>query len=305
MVLGLLWSLPDRVAVRGMRWFGRVAASVCRSRRQTAQSRVQECLGVDADRASQIARGAFVSMSLNMIEPELLRRRMAEDDFVFDDHFVIEGREHLQAALASGRGVVFCGGHFGAWEVFPSVMAQLGHPIWIMARAVANPHVEAWLAKRVRVGTVRGVVPKEGGIPKLARALKRGEPMALLLDQRARGHGVVLPFLGRPASHFKTAGMLSRRFGALLMPFYVLRERPAENDDWAYRVVFEAPIEEPLPELTARDAEIEMTRRVSVSLEAQVRRHPDQWLWLHDRWKAAWRGEDAVGPTPSVAESLP
>lgn len=287
-MLGVLWRLPDRVAVAGTRRLGRFASFVMRSRTRIATERVQECLGLEAPEARRIARGSFEAMALNSIEPELLRRRLSHDDL--DDHLIIEGREHLDAAVATGRGVVFCSGHFGAWEVFPTLIARLGHPIWFMKREASNPYVEAWVAERVRIGEMRGVVSKDGGIPTLAKALRRGEPVGMLLDQRARKHGVVLPFLGRPASHFKTAGVLAQRFGAVLMPFYVFRERPADADDWAYRIVFEEPIVAP-EDGEAGDIEIELTHRVSQSLERRVRETPDQWLWLHDRWKGAKHGQ--------------
>jgi len=254
------------------------------ARRRHAQALVRERLGprVGEASASRIVEGAFRTLALNAVETLLVERALRRGTRP-DELVTVEGAEHLRTALAGGRGALLCGAHLGAWELTPLLLSTWFTPIWVVARRLDNPRLERRLAAH-RGRFTRGSVAKEGGAPQLVRILRSGEAVGMLLDQNAGRGGVVMDFLGAPSSHHKVAGVLARRFRAPALPVYLLRE----PGNLRFRMRIEAPIEAD-PALPAEEAEREVVARLSASLAAQVRAHPEQYLWLHDRWRHAQR----------------
>lgn len=282
---GLAALLPARVFLGLMRGLSRGARFVVRRRTRAAAERISTCLGLKPDdpRTDAIVRGAFETLALNAVEPmvveRLLEKGRAPQTFLTS----VEGREHLERAFGCGRAVLFCSGHIGSWELIPILLSRIYMPIWAMARPLGNPLLERYLSSR-RLRCVRGTVSKDGGGLKVARIMRAGEPLGLLLDQNAGSGGVILDFLGLPSSHHTVAGVMAQRFGAMAVPIYMFRE----PQPLSYRLVVEAPIEAD-PALPAAEAELDVIVRLSRSMENQVRAHPEQWLWLHDRWRHALR----------------
>ncbi|MGQ0553503.1 MAG: lysophospholipid acyltransferase family protein [Planctomycetota bacterium] len=281
-VLGAARNLPEAWVLGSVRALARVGQRCAVTRRREACRRVSLSLGLPPEslRVRQIVAGAFETLALNAVEAELVDRGLARGQ-PFERYFTVEGREHLDAARASGSGVFVCSAHFGGWELLPAALAQLGLPVWVVARPLDNPRLGEVLSER-RLRTARGILPKDGGGLKLARALRAGEGVGLLLDQNAGQHGLILDFLGAPSSHHKVVGVLTRRFGALALPVYFVREPGRLH----FRVLFEPAVRSD-PSLDEEAAVTDVTQRLSHSLAAQVRKHPEQWLWLHDRWRHA------------------
>lgn len=279
--LGLLRLLPGRWCLALLRGVGALAHRVNRARREHAVQCVVRALGKSPAEADAIVRACTQSMAMSLIEPELFARAVERDGL--DAHVVIDGAEHLDAALEAGRGVLLATAHFGAWECFGTVLCERFKPVWAVARPIDNPLLDAWV-RESRGRTSAGTVDKGGGGLKMARLLRDGEIVFALLDQNAGTAGVVMDFLGVPSSHHRVAGAMACRFGAAVIPAYLRRE----PGHLRYRLVIEPPVE-PKPELEGEAAQLDVIRRVSDSLERQVRELPGQWLWLHDRWKRALR----------------
>ncbi|MHC5211561.1 MAG: lysophospholipid acyltransferase family protein [Planctomycetota bacterium] len=287
--------LPEGAARRSLRAFAGFSCRLAGKRREHTLERVSCALGVPAGapRARKVVRGAFDVLIMNVFESSFLERRLARGERT-EDIVRVEGAEHLRAALDGSHGVLLCSGHLGAWELIPAVMARMFTPVWTVARELDNPHLERSLTAR-RLRFARGSIPKQGGGLKLARLMKSGEAVAMLLDQNAGSQGVILPFMGMPSSHHNVAGVLAQRYGALVLPVYLLREQ----DDRHFRLVVEGAITAD-PTLSADDAALDVTTRLSASMEAMVRRHPEQWLWLHDRWRHALYVQGVSGPASGL-----
>jgi len=285
-VMACVRWLPAALVLGGMRVAARVAGLLVPSRRRHARELVLQRLGpgLDGRRADLIVAGAFRTLALNAVEQLLvdraLRRGAAVDDFV-----TVEGGEHLRAALEAGRGVLVCGAHLGAWELGPLLVGRLFTPMWVVARRLDNPLLERRLLA-LRQQFTLGSVPKDGGASQLVRILRDGQAVGILIDQNAGRGGLIMDFLGAPSSHHKVVGVLTRRFRAAAVPVYLLREPGRLR----FRLIIEAPVEAD-PALQPAAAERDVTARLSASLAAQVRAHPEQYLWLHDRWRHAQRAE--------------
>lgn len=199
----------------------------------------------------------------------------------------VHGEEHLEAAAAAGRGAILMSGHYGNFEL---MAAHLGHrhPMAVVTRRLRNPAVDRWLTARRREAGL-GTIPSETGVRDIYAALGAGRFVAMLADQDARRHGVFVPFFGRPASTAIGPARIALATGApIIMGFNV------RGPDGRHTIHVEPPLtaEEP----RSPDAAWRLTARHAAHLEAWVRRHPEQWFWLHRRWKTA-----APDPSPVAA----
>lgn len=280
--MATLAALPGFVLRGGVTFLSWAAYGLAVRRRRHTLRLVRERLGLPdgSPEARRIVRGAFDTLLLNAIEPLLIERELARGRDI-REFVTVEGGEHLVAAHAAGRGVIAVTGHFGSWEAFVIVMKLLFQPVWVVTRHVENPLLERDIVAR-RLRWVAGRLPKEGSALRMARVLRSGGTLGLLLDQNAGRQGLVLDFLGAPASHHTVAGVLAQRCGAAVVPVYLVREPGRLH----FRMLVEPAIEA-APGLDEAAAVREVTGRLSASLERQVRAHPEQWLWLHDRWRHA------------------
>lgn len=190
----------------------------------------------------------------------------------------IEGAEHVDAALAAGRGVVLASAHFGNWEsVRLAVRAATGRDCALIYRAFNNPRFDDLAGSLI--AHAGGPVLHKGreGTRALLRHVARGGLALVLVDQRQTG-SPILPFLGQGAETATAAAELALRFNAALIP-----ARGRRAGDGSFEVRFE-------PEIPATDSET-MMREVNARISAWIEADPGQWFWLHRRWKLRARGE--------------
>jgi KDO2-lipid IV(A) lauroyltransferase len=182
------------------------------------------------------------------------------------------GLPHLEEARAQGRPVVFVTGHFGNHEVPRHALTHRRFRIGGLYREMGNPLVNAHYA--ATMAEVSGPVFAKGrrGTLGFVRHLAGGGMATILFDLHDRS-GVAIPFLGRPALTALTAAELALRYDALLVPYWGIRAADGFG--------FDVAVEEPIPHGTALGMMEDATRR----LEARVMAHPDQWFWVHRRWK--------------------
>ncbi|MFZ5670333.1 MAG: lysophospholipid acyltransferase family protein [Pseudomonadota bacterium] len=197
----------------------------------------------------------------------------------------VVGAERLAEIAAGGKPVVFVSGHFSNWEVMPAAIVNSGVDCEITYRAANNPYVDRRIRdSRFRYG-VRLFAPKGGdGARELLEGMKQGRSVALMNDQKFNRGGVEVTFFGRPVMAAPGPTRLALRFGTVLQPMTVERTRGAR-----FRAVVHEPIE--LERTGDRAADIAAgVQRVTAFIEAQVRRRPEEWFWVHRRWpKEAYR----------------
>ncbi len=182
------------------------------------------------------------------------------------------GLAALEDAAAKGKPVIFVTGHFGNHEAPRHVLTQRGYQIGGLYRPMANAYFNDHYAKTM--SSWGGPVFEQGrqGTIGFAKHLKAGG-MATLLFDVANAGGVDIPFMGHPARTALSAAELALRFDALVIPYFAVRQ----PDGLSFLITVEAPIAHG----SAEDMMHEATKR----LEAQVRAHPEQWFWVHRRWK--------------------
>jgi len=227
-----------------------------------------------------LAKGAFTHLGRCLGEFAHVARVRAGNVPRFIE---MRGLGTLRDLLARGRGAIFITGHIGFWELTGAALAASGIPLTVIARPIDNARVDAFV-RRVRTAGGQVVVDKLGAMRGALRALKDGGAVGILMDQDAGKDGLFVDFLGRPASTIDAPARLAMRTGAAVVAVTSYRE--ASTARRVLRVGDE--VEMASAAETAGDEEaavLENTRRMSEALAYAVREHPEQWLWVHRRWK--------------------
>jgi KDO2-lipid IV(A) lauroyltransferase len=224
-----------------------------------------------------ITRAMFVHFGRLLLE---LLKFSTLDHRAMRARIEFEGRDRAESAYAQGKGVLFFTGHFGYWEIH-----AIGHglelqPIGVLARALDNPYLNR-LLEDVRGRSGNFVIYRNGAVRKVLRALAAGQGVAMLIDQHMHSpDAIYVDFFERPAATTSMLAALALRTGAPVVPVFAL---PLEGG--RYRLIYEHAV--PPPDQDSPDAIREFTQRCTDVLEMYVRRHPDQWLWMHRRWRDA------------------
>ena len=201
----------------------------------------------------------------------------------------VEGWENVEAAQAGGRGVLMITGHLGNWEIMGRWLA-LRLPLTVVAKEPKNLALAAYM-RRMREDGGFAVLNKGESARDLLRVLKGNGAVLILPDQNSGD--VFVPFFGVPAGTVAGPASLARHTGAPIVPVFCLA-----LSDGTFHLRC-------LPALAAelsdnRDADtVRIMTLVNATIEGEIRAHPDQWLWLHNRWKAAFdtKNHDRAWPT--------
>jgi len=191
-----------------------------------------------------------------------------------------EGMEHFTAARAGGRGVLFATAHLGNWELSAFAHALIAGPMHVVVRPLDNPLLDT-LVRRRRSLSGNRVIAKRDFARTIFKALTLNEAVGLLIDQNAAvEEGEFVNFFGVPASAGTGFARIAARSGATVIPGFALWE----ETEGRYVLRFYPPVE--LTGDAVRD-----TQALQSQLEAVIRQYPDQWLWIHRRWKTRPPGE--------------
>jgi KDO2-lipid IV(A) lauroyltransferase len=185
-----------------------------------------------------------------------------------------EGYEHFERALACGRGVLFATAHLGNWELSAFAHALLSAPMHVVVRPLDNPLIDA-LVERRRALSGNWTIQKKDFARAMFKALQSNQAVGILIDQNsAAEHGVFVDFFGVPACAGTGFAKIAARSGAVVIPGFALWS----EQDRRYVLRFYPPVE------ITGDAAAD-TARLQALLESVIREYPDQWLWIHRRWK--------------------
>ena len=240
-----------------------------------------------------IARATYRNLGRMAAEFLLLRRLGREE---LDRIFVYEGWERFEAARALGKGVIACTAHFGNFEVLAAAHNLRGVPITIISRKMGRGRAnDLWRRARARAGVEDLVVEKGETLGAARRALARGRVLGYVIDQNQPLRRAVFPtFFGVPAATSPTPAVLAARTGAA-----VIFALAIPLGDGRHRVVIEGPLRLEATGDRRRDV-LAFTQDLNDRLERRVRAHPEQWYWLHRRWKTRPGGADPARPRRSL-----
>ena len=283
-LLGALGALPLRASMRAGRLLGRLAYLLAGGLRRTGMRNLELAFPEmpEAERRATLRRsmeGLGRQLGLFSHFPRLTPERLR-------DLVEYDGIEILHEAKRRGRGIVFLTAHLGSWEILSFAHSALHEPISFMVRRLDNRRVES-LVDRIRTRFGNRSVDKKMAARTALKLLRGGGILGVLADLNTQpNEGVFVPFFGLPACTTSGIAVLALRTEASVIPVV------APWDEQKGRYVFRGS---PVVELVRtgdheRDVEAN-TARFAAAVEQQIRRYPDQWLWIHKRWKTRPAGE--------------
>jgi KDO2-lipid IV(A) lauroyltransferase len=204
---------------------------------------------------------------------------------------VVDGFENFDAARRRGKGVLFLTGHMSAWELAPFAQALYGHPLHFLVRPIANKRVDA-LINGYRCRSGNQPIDKNRSARAILKVLGEGGTVGVLADHNTDiEESVFVDFFGVPASTTSGLARIALRTDASVVPGFLSWDDKRRK----YRLRFEPAVE--LARTANEESDVvENTARFTRVIEDFVRAHPDQWLWVHKRWKTRPPGEKPIYP---------
>jgi Kdo2-lipid IVA lauroyltransferase/acyltransferase len=203
-----------------------------------------------------------------------------------EEIIVLDGHENFLEGQRRGQGVLFLTAHMGAWELSSYAHAVYGYPLHYMARPLDNARLDG-LVNRYRGLSGNAPIFKNESARLTLRILKEAGTVGILADQNTmREEGVFVDFFGVPACTTTGIARVALHTGAAVVPGYAVWDESLKK----YRLRFEPPLELVRTGDAERDI-VENTRRFAKVTEAIIRKYPEQWVWVHARWKTRPQGE--------------
>lgn len=276
-VVAVVKLIPYEASVRLGGLGGRVGGIFMRRDRAQALFQLRLALGTSRseDELKKIVGEMFVNLGRGIFEFinfDKIRDRVEE-------WVEIEGLEHLDAAMAEGRGVIWVTGHIGNWEIGANRIALLGYPVNVVARLMygdrLNDYIMNWRSSN-GINTI--IRSRRSSGKEILRAIRGNEILALLIDQDTNVQGVKVDFFGIKARTPVGAASLALKKGCALLPGFIVRV-----DSCRHRITILPPLE--LIETGDLKADIATnTQALTSVIEKIVRKHPAEWVWMHRRW---------------------
>ncbi len=280
---------PAEDNYRTARWVGRLLWRLDRRHRRIACAHLRRSFpGWGEGRVRRTARESFQHMVYLGMELLLTPGRIAPT--TWRRHVrLLNMSENLRRLLRRRRGMIVLTGHFGNWEIAAYLMATLGLPMASVARPLDNPLLNEFLFA-VRERTGQRILRKRGATAAMSEVLAHRETLAFIADQDAGRRGLFVDFFGRPASTYRSVALMAVRHGVPVAVAYGRRRgRPFEFDVGIQRIIDPG-------EWAGRDDPVRwVTQEYTRALEQVIRTAPEQYLWVHRRWKHRPDGTRAGG----------
>jgi KDO2-lipid IV(A) lauroyltransferase len=244
-------------------------------------------------KVDRLVRGCYRHFTRMLVEIILMPRKLRVGNWRM--YGTAQGAKPVVRGLMRERPLLIVTGHFGNWEIAGYMLGAFGFKTHAIARVLDNPYLERFLLK-FREGTGQTIIAKKDDFDRLQDVMRNGGKVATLGDQDAGPRGVFVPFFGRPASTHKAVALMAIEFDAKMVVIGVPRLAEPMN----YAIVCEDEID-PRDYAGRSDAVKAITERYTSAIERLVRRHPEQYFWLHRRWKSQPAAKKSKTATPAAA----
>ncbi|MCI0700863.1 MAG: lysophospholipid acyltransferase family protein [Planctomycetia bacterium] len=296
-IVAVVQMVPPQIAYAVADFLAWLVYKLVRSRREVALENVRAAfpeLANEPARADRLVRKMYQHFLRATIELILLPRKLHVTNW--RKYLVLEHGSLTLPPLLGTRSVLVVTAHFGNWEMAGFALGLFGFRTYAIARVLDNPYLERY-ALKFRQGTGQTIIAKNDDFARLTEVLKNGAKVATLADQDAGSRGVFVNFFGRPASTHKAIALMAMEFDAVMVVMGVPRvkrsdypQRPDYDPASALAPLFYAvqcaDIIDPRDYSDDPNAVKAITERYSAALEKLIRAHPEQYFWLHRRWKS-------------------
>ena len=268
--------LPNSVALAIGAGFGRLAFWLAAKERARACEQLQRSLNISDNRcATAIAKRCFENLGKNVVE---FLRFPRMDARALRQAVTFEGASHIEAALARGKGAIILTGHFGNWELLAASISAQVAPLMPIVRELRSARLNA-LVSSYRAKAGYATIDRDTGLRSALRCLKRNQLLGIVADVDTKVNGVFVDFFGKPAYTPYSPVAIALKTGAAILPSFIIRQ-----PDGTHRAIIEPPLA--LERAAVNEEELVInTQKFTKIIEGYIRRYPEQWIWMHERWK--------------------
>ncbi len=292
LIVCIVQALPPRWALALADFIAAALYKLVPSRRRIALENVRAAFPQirSPQQVQGIVWGMYRHFVRGIVEGLLLYRRMHVHNW--RRYLDISQAKLLPEVLLDERPVLIVTGHFGNWEVAGYVMGLLGFRTYAVARVLDNGYLEGYV-RRLRQSAGQTLIAKKDDFDRFTAVLQQGGKVATLADQDAGPRGVFVEFLGRPASTHKAVALMAMEFDARIVVTGMPRVRRSDHrlasplpgmEEVAYAAIV-ADVIDPRDYRDTPNAIFQITQRYTAALEGLIRRWPEQYFWVHRRWK--------------------
>jgi len=194
-------------------------------------------------------------------------------------YFEIEGLEFARKAQEEGKGVIFVTGHVGNWEVLGYAFEFFFHPLHSIAKHLKNPFADKFLT-RLRENGRQKIIFTENASREIIRVLRNNKLLGILVDQNARENNIFVDFFGQKAATTRSVATIALKTGSPVIMGFLRRT----DRKYRFKVTLSEPIQIERSGNLEKDI-LSLTQRYTALIESRIREYPQEWLWMHRRWK--------------------
>jgi KDO2-lipid IV(A) lauroyltransferase len=244
-------------------------------RRSYVVKTLEERLALEENAATRLARKVYFNFVLNACEMAGLKFMSANE---LRQKIECRDLANLEQALSRKKGAIIISGHFGLWELVPPWLVQKGFPVTVVVRRQNNPEVDRWMEDmRQRLGPL--TTDSGYGMREILKSLRKGHILALMVDQDNGKQGIFVNFLDKWASAPTGPAAISLRTGAPIVPLALFPDYNGRHQLKIWEPIFPENFNDSI------EGQQKLTAAYSRFVEEMVRNLPEQWFWLHRRWK--------------------
>lgn len=243
-------------------------------RKKMAIENIKIGLAMDSSHATQIAKRSTTRFG-KMVVDVLYASKFTKENM--QKYVKLEGHEYLTEALSHGKGAIVATSHSGNWELFGTALAMHGFPLVCVAQKQTNLDMDRFI-NELRTKSGMEIIYKTG-VRDMIKLLGEGRVIGILMDQDAGPDGVMIEFFGRLASTPQGAAALARLKDSPIVPIFI-----TENADGTHTGMLRPPIWVEKTSDRQQDI-ITTTQQLTNIIEEHIRKYPNEWFWLHNRWK--------------------
>jgi KDO2-lipid IV(A) lauroyltransferase len=233
------------------------------------------------ERLAKMAERSLESVAMFAVEAVCLPRLI--NRFTWGKYIELKNLEGAVQRIVDGRGVILVSGHYGSFEVMGHLLAGLGYDAAAVMRPLDNVYLNRFIVRSRKMHGL-ALLDKKGATSQAEELLRRGALLGFIADQDAGRKGVFVDFFGRPASTYKSIGLLAMATGSPIVVGYARRLGSVARYEVGVQRIIDAK------EWEAQEQPLEwITQAYTAAIEEFVRRDPDQYLWIHRRWKSVPR----------------
>ena len=277
-IISLLNFLPRHAAISVGGSLGKLAFLLIHDARRRTLSNLSQAFGDEKNEKElrELGSKVFENVGKNVADAVRLKKMKWED---IDRIVEIEGLEHFDQAYGLGKGLIALTGHIGNFELLAAWFSLRGYNVSVIGRELYDPRLDRLLVEnRESVGLEN--IPTRAGVKPIIRALKAGRTLGVLADQDStQVRGVFVNFFGRPARTPVGPILLPYKTASPIIPMAIVRTQKNR-----YKIIVKPPVVLTFSEDREKDI-LDVTQRCTKVLELIIREYPDQWLWMHARWK--------------------